>query len=69
MFVCLFVCFFFFFSRFFLFSFNSELKKEKEKEQNGGVSSISNGSTNWFVTEPWIDKNWKLEDWIDKTES
>ena len=21
------------------------------------------------VTEPWIDKNWKLEDWIDKIES
>ena len=21
------------------------------------------------VTEPWIDKNWKLKDWIDKTES
>ena len=21
------------------------------------------------VMEPWIDKNWKLEDWIDKTES
>ena len=21
------------------------------------------------VTESWIDKNWKLEDWIDKTES
>ena len=21
------------------------------------------------VTEPYIDKNWKLEDWIDKTES
>ena len=21
------------------------------------------------VTEPWIDKNWKLEDWIDKIEN
>ena len=21
------------------------------------------------VTEPWIDKIWKLENWIDKTES
>ena len=21
------------------------------------------------VTEPWTDKNWKLEDWIDKTKS
>ena len=21
------------------------------------------------VMEPWIDKNWKLEDWIDKIEN
>ena len=21
------------------------------------------------VTKSWIEKNWKLEDWIDKTES
>ena len=26
-------------------------------------------ATNWIVTEPCIEKNWKLEDWIDKTES
>ena len=62
--------FFFFFQIFF---FNSEFfikkEKEKEEEQNGVILSISNGSTNWVVTKPWIDKNWKLEDWIDKTES
>ena len=63
--------FFFFFSRFFFFNSEFFIKKEKEKkeEQNGVVLSISNGSTNWVVTKPWIDKNWKLEDWIDKTES
>ena len=64
------VFFSFLFFRFFLFYFNSKLKKRKKKrEQNGVVSSICNGSTNWAVTELWIDKNWKLEDWIDKTES
>ena len=26
-------------------------------------------NTNSYVTEFCIDKNWKLEDWIDKTES
>ena len=25
--------------------------------------------TNRNVTEPYIDKNWKLEDWIDKTKN
>ena len=24
---------------------------------------------NWGLTESCIDKNWKLDDWIDKTES
>ena len=24
---------------------------------------------NWGLIESYIDKNWKLEDWIDKTES
>ena len=44
-------------------------KRKKRKKQISLVSSISNGSTNWVVTEPWIDKNWKLEEWIDKTEN
>ena len=46
----------------------------------GGVAAVGAGGVlvgHWraemkmirFVTEPWIDKNWKLEDWIDKTES
>ena len=37
--------------------------------QNGVVSGVLTVATNWVVTESWIDKNWKLEDWIDKTES
>ena len=48
----------FFFSRFFLFYFNSEFIKKKK--------SKTNGSTNWVVTEPWIDKNWKLETELTK---
>ena len=39
-------------------------KKNAKRHRFNG----SNGSTNWVVTEPWIDKNWKLEDWIDKIE-
>ena len=46
----------------------------------GGVAAVGAGGVlvgHWraemkmirFVTEPWIDKNWKLEDWIDKTKS
>ena len=41
----------------------------KKKMQNGVVSRVLTASTNWIVTESCIDKNWKLEDWIDKTES
>jgi len=26
-------------------------------------------NSSWSLTESCIDKNWKLEDWIDKTES
>ena len=37
--------------------------------QNDIVSGILTTATNWVVTETWIDKNWKLEDWIDKTET
>ena len=37
--------------------------------QNGIVSVGLTTATNRVVTEPYIDKNWKLEDWIDKTES
>ena len=44
-------------------------KKIKKKVQNGVVSVILMAATNNHVTEPCIDKNWKLEDWIDKTES
>ena len=37
--------------------------------QNIVVSMGLMTATNRNVTEPYIDKNWKLEDWIDKTES
>ena len=62
--------FFFFFSFFpdfsyFLLITNFSLKKM----QNGVVSVGLMAAINWVVTEPYIDKNWKLEDWIDKTES
>ena len=37
--------------------------------QNGVVSGVLTAATNWVVTESCIDKNRKLEDLIDKTES
>ena len=37
--------------------------------KNGIVSVGLTVATNRVVTEPYIDKNWKLEDWINKTES
>ena len=37
--------------------------------QNGVVSGVLITATNWVVTESCIDKNWKLENWNDKTES
>ena len=40
---------------------NSELKKKKPYAKQRRFARC-NGSSNKFVTEPWIDKNWKLED-------
>ena len=37
--------------------------KNHEKWRRFGSN---NGNNNRFVTEPWIDKNWKLEDWNEK---
>ena len=37
--------------------------------QNGIVLVGLMVAANRNVTEPYIDKNWKLEDWIDKIES
>ena len=37
--------------------------------QNSVVLGFLTAATNWVVTESCIDKNLKLEDWIDKTES
>ena len=37
--------------------------------QNGIILVVLMVATNSHVTEPYIDKNWKLEDWIDKIES
>ena len=65
------LCFMFFFLIIILlFYFNSKFKKNEKKPHAkwhhfGGF----NGSSNRFVTEPWMDKNWKLEDWINKSES
>ena len=43
--------------------------KKKKKVQNGVISVILMAATNNHVTEPCIDKNWKLGDCIDKIES
>ena len=37
--------------------------------QNGVVLVGLTVATNINVTEPYIDKNWKLENWINKTKS
>ena len=48
----------------FFFVLNSELKKKKKR-----CKMVLTTNTNSHVTEFCIDKNWKLEDWIDKIES
>ena len=63
------VFFFFFFSPRFFFFLNSELNKKKKTHAKRHRFSGSNDSNNWVVTVSWIDNNWKVEDWIDKTES
>ena len=51
----------------FLFYFiNSKIKK---KGKTTSFLSEFNGSLNWILTEVWINKNWKLENWNDKIES
>ena len=62
----LFLFLFFFFGIFLIFFY---FWIKKKKIQNGVVSMGLTAATNRNVTEPYIDKNWKLEDWIDKTES
>ena len=53
------IFFFFFFSDFSYFLLISNLLKKKLAKQRRFKSF--NGSTNWVITELWIDKNWKLE--------
>ena len=37
--------------------------------QNGAVLEVLTAVTNWVLTESYIDKNWKLNDWNDKIKS
>ena len=37
--------------------------------QNNVVLGVLTAAINWVLTESYIYKNWKLENWIDKTES
>ena len=54
--------FFFFFTVF--FSFNYEYKKIKK------IKKVTlTAASNLGLTEYYIDKNWKLGDWNDKTKS
>ena len=52
----------------FFFFNNFGIKKKKKHMQNGVISMVLTAAL-IELTEPWIDKNWKLEDWIDETES
>ena len=54
---------------FFFFSFFPNKKKKKKPTWKWRRFGVFNASSNRPLTEPWIEKNWKLEDWIDKTES
>ena len=58
----------FFFLDYFILILNLYIKK-KQKKQNGVVLGVLTTTTNWVVMEPCIEKNWKLEDRIDKTKS
>ena len=69
--------FFFFFSDFscFLLILKYLLKKKKKNnsnnnnthtKQNDVTLVVSTESTNWVVTKPCINKNWKLENWNEK---
>ena len=60
--------FFFFFLQNF-FSFNSDFFFFKKRRKNGVISVTLTAAPNWVLTESCIDKNWKLVDWNDKTES
>ena len=62
--VFLFSFFFFLFSVFYRFFF--KFWKKKKKKENGVVSVILMAAHNWGLIESYINKNWKLEDWIDK---
>ena len=55
---------FFFFFQIFLLVPKKKKKKRKQRRFSG-----FNSSSNWVVTNLWIDKNWKLEYWIDKIDS
>ena len=37
--------------------------------QNGAILEVLTAVTNWVLTESYIEKNWKLNDWNDKTKS
>ena len=56
---------FFYFSFFPKFSFKFE-KKKKNHMQNGVILVGLTAAFTTAVTEPWINKNWKLEDWNEK---
>ena len=65
---------FFFFTFFSFFLLIPKKKKKKEKknkveEQNDVVSVTLTAAHNLDLMESYIDKNWKLEYWIDKTEN
>ena len=53
----------------FFFKFQNLLIKKKKKNQNNIVLAQLTAAPNWVLTESCIDKNWKLENWNDKTES
>ena len=55
---------FFFFTDFFLIP---KLKKNNNNKKKN--KKLKMAAHNWGLTESYFDRNWKLEVWIDKTES
>ena len=57
----------FFLKQIFFFYFNSNFFLNKRK--NSAILVTLMAAHNWGLTKSCIDKNWKWEDWIEKTES
>ena len=66
---CFIFYFIFIFNNSFFFLLIPKFMTKKEEAKNDVVLAHLMAASNWSLTKYWIDNNWKLEDWNDKTES